>query len=134
MDFDEDIIAISIAEASNKIHHCESRKMLVGFGLSGCHVCYHLMWTAMKVMGLQLSKTRPSSWIVDFADFSFLWIELHDANEMAALGLNIRLFPTLIGFVNAMPKVGWEGFAAMNTSQINQEIVLAAISQFRELS
>jgi hypothetical protein len=106
---------------------CKSQVVLVGFGLESCLVCSHLMWTLLRVIGFPTNQSVPSSWHTEAVGVSVLWIEVCNPNDLASINLNIRLFPTLVAFLNMTPTLGWEGFAALEPSQIKEEIVRAAV-------
>jgi hypothetical protein len=45
-----------------------------------------------------------------------------------------RMVPTVIAYKDNVPKLGWEGFAAMEPSEIQKIIVLDVLTQAAELS
>ena len=47
--------------------------------------------------------------------------------------INIRMFPTVIVFLDGVPKLGWEGFASLEPHAIQDEIVMEALEQAQSL-
>ncbi len=73
------------------------------------------------------------SWLVNDKDYSFLWIECKSDSESNSMGLNIRVFPTLVAFNSKVPVLGWEGFADQNLSSDRTKMLEAAIQAVQAL-
>lgn len=92
---------------------------LVGIGLIGCSAC-----SALKQMLENVIATRVPPVPIDL-----LWFDIASREELSTIGLQVRLFPTLIAFKDTQPKLGWEGFAVLAPSEISAELVTEALNQ-----
>jgi hypothetical protein len=80
-----------------------SEKLLVGFGLQGCAFCSELQSTMLYLLNVLPDQPLHESWLVNDKDYSFLWIECKSDSESNSMGLNIRVFPTLVAFNSKVP-------------------------------
>lgn len=52
----------------------------------------------------------------------------------AARSVRPRAFPTIIAYLDGVPKLGWEGFAAMAPEEIQDAMVLDVLQQAAALA
>jgi hypothetical protein len=92
---------------------------LVQYSLLGCFACERLQEVLCRV----LMTEKYTSF-----EARFLKTDGEDLSQFN--GIKPRGFPTLIGFVDGEAKVGWEGFAALEPSEITEKVVSNALDSF----
>lgn len=110
------------------------------YTLEGCSVCATLKKIATELAGLgdfdsvtlsfchyirvERSVSHEQN---SLPSFEILCCGL--ADFQAATKIKPRVFPTVIAFVSTQPRAGWEGFAAMSPSEIQQASVREVFEQ-----
>jgi hypothetical protein len=113
---------------------CARCTMLIGVAQHGCDICEHLQGHFVSVLNIVPQSECPLIWYAEVEGFIFGWLTVTDIEDSAFLGLNVRVFPTVLGFTDGRPCMGWEGFAAMAPSEIKQLIVRGALNEFRKIA
>jgi hypothetical protein len=106
--------------------------LLLGVGNSNCVVCELLSERFSVRLSGGTSNIKLKAWHCE-GSFRFAWANCDTLEETQAFGLNLRVFPTVIGFIGGKARVGWEGFSALAQTEIKDKIVQDAISEFKTI-
>jgi hypothetical protein len=121
---------------------------LVVYTLSGCVLCKHLA-TRIEILAsakafsqlrvsychttLSTDRNKLGQETSDMATFGTTEI-FGLANPAMVVQIQPRLFPTVVAFHDDKAKAGWEGFAAISPSDIQDASVLEVLRQAASLS
>lgn len=61
-------------------------------------------------------------------------VKISNRVDLSKIGLNIKLFPTLLAYKNNKLRLGWEGFAALAPDEIKREMVEDVLRQVAALA
>lgn len=98
------------------------RLEIVLYSLEGCEACIKLKEVFQTVFQRG-----------DFSDINFKLQFLEDGYESIG-GIRPRCYPTVIAFMDGTPKLGWEGFALMAPSEIQEASVIEVLQATLDLS
>lgn len=90
--------------------------------LQNCEICEKLA----KKMFCTLSKNTNLQKAIN--------LKVIDFDSFESGTLRPRVFPTLIAYKNGVPRLGWEGFAAMAPEEIQDAMVLDVLRQAAALA
>jgi hypothetical protein len=100
----------------------------VMYTVRGCGVCVALK----KVISTVL--TNPANSLIA-SQLQFHDVDVEEISELGhAEGVRPRMVPTLIAYKDGVATLGWEGFAAMQPTEIQESVVLDVLGQAAALA
>jgi hypothetical protein len=122
------------AEKINLSVEVRSCHILVGFGFLDCYLCHRLERTLWCVLTGTNSTPPMKSWRLKTDNFTMVWQNVSSVDNLVSTGIQLRVAPTLLGFVGGKVNFGWEGFSETRDGDEELRLLLEALCAMNEAS